>query len=146
MSHVEKTTCPIDDLDSLAAAVAHLGATFVRGQKTYAWWGRSVGDYPLPEGMTEADLGKCSHAIRIPGCEWEVGVVESKTKKGQYHLMYDFFGHRGDQIHKVLGDKLGSLQQRYALERTKRKLKRKGINARFNKAGNVLHVQEKRFQ
>jgi len=143
MSHVAQTTCPIDDIPSLAEAVQSLGCEFVEGQKSYAWWGVFVGDFPLPEGVKEEDLGKCNHAIKIPGCEWEVGVVESKTAPGTYNLLYDFFEGEGDRIHAKLGNKLGTLQQRYALTRTKNTLARSGVKSRFNTDFTSLEVEEK---
>ncbi len=57
------------------------------GQKTYQWYSRWVGDSPLPEGITEKELGKCDHAIHLPGAVYEIGIV----RKGKSDiLLYDY--------------------------------------------------------
>ena len=67
MSHVATINIEVKDLDALGIAAGRIGLELVRGQKEYRWYGQSVGDYPLPAGLTEADLGVCEHAIRIAG-------------------------------------------------------------------------------
>jgi len=79
MSHVEDIDIEITDLKALAAAVAELGAIYTPNQKSNAWFGRSVGDYPLPAGFTAEMLGKCEHAISLPCCRYEIGVVRHPT-------------------------------------------------------------------
>lgn len=90
MSHVAKIKVEIKDLHALRAAAESLGLRFNLHQKTYKWYGSSVGDYPLPEGFTAADLGKCNHAISIPGnsTAYEIGVVE---RNGKFTLLWDFW-------------------------------------------------------
>lgn len=107
MSHVEDVVLAVKDLQVLARACEAIGVKFVEGQKTYNWWGRSVGDYRLPKGFTEKDLGKCEHAIVVPpenplyhkykghhgvkGNEpFEVGIVKAKDDEG-YHFLFDFY-------------------------------------------------------
>lgn len=128
MSHVTSVSMQIRDLNALKQACARMGAIFVQDQKTYAWYGRSVGDFPIPQGMTEADLGKCNHAIRVPGVRYEIGVV--KQKDGTYSLAYDFYGtgggHDGQKLKEKFGDGLGKLKQAYAVAAAKLKAKAMG--------------------
>ena len=89
MSHITKIDIVIRDLEALEAACQELGAELVRGVETYAWFGRNVGGN-LPEGFTTEMLGKCTHVIRVPGVEYEVGVV--RMADGTFTLLYDFWG------------------------------------------------------
>src|SRR5678815_3137009 len=98
----------ITDLNALKGAVKELGAIWREGQKTYEWYGRSVGDYPLPDGFTAKDLGKCEHAIRLAGTEYEIGVVPKKHGGG-YTLLYDFWGP-GQRLKSHFGDGLAKLK------------------------------------
>lgn len=113
MSHVVALELEILDLDALRKAAAMIGLEFRDNQETYRWWGRSVGDYSLPKGFTAAELGKCEHAIGIPGdvelgdCDtaaqligsrgtgkqrpYEIGVVTRRDGKPGYSLLWDFF-------------------------------------------------------
>lgn len=120
MSHVIDVGVKIKDLDCLRKAIASIAKLEWReGKKTYNWWGRSVGDYPMPKGFTKAELGKCEHAIGLKGSPWldrpdleqpyEVGVVRSKTDPDAYTLLFDFYGggrgtaeHTGQMCEKIL--------------------------------------------
>lgn len=55
-----------------------LGGTWNEGATRFKWWGRSVGDYPLPQGFSEKDLveGICSHTVSFPNVRYEVGIIE----------------------------------------------------------------------
>lgn len=112
MSHVTQIGVEIRDLNILKTACERLGFTFVEGQTTYAWYGRSVGDAPLPEGVTIEALGHCEHAIVVPGATYEVGVVADK--KGGYRLLWDSWQKGG--LEERLGPGAGLLKQAYALE------------------------------
>ena len=115
----------ITDLESLKAACRRLGFQFKEGQEKYKWYGHSVGDYPLPEGVTEEELGKCEHAISVPGAEmgYEIGVVR---KGNGFVLRWDFYD---DGLKLALGGESAKvLKQAYAVERSKRLLKRQGYN------------------
>lgn len=109
MSHVDNISTNGEefDLEVIQELCRRMGWTFVEGKKTYAWYGYSVGDYPIPEGFTEADLGKCDHAIQIPGCSYEVGLVQGVD--GGYNVIADFWREGG--LDQVLG-KHGELFQR----------------------------------
>jgi len=114
MSHVTTIDAKeFYDIPSLKQMCKNEGWEFIENKTTYAWFGRFVGDYPMPEGFTVDELGKCSHAIRIPGCQYEVGVVK---KNGKYVLMYDFWESGG--LLKRLGEGAGLLKQSYNMAKT----------------------------
>jgi hypothetical protein len=117
MSHVAKVDLEVRDLGCLAKAAEHLGLELVQGQQTYRWYGRSVGDYPMPAGFKASDLGKCEHAIRIPGasCAYEIGVVGRKDGKPGYQLLWDFWAG-GYGMQAKVGNNGDKLKQEYAVQ------------------------------
>jgi hypothetical protein len=120
----------IKDLDTLRAACEQMGLQFIADQKTFSWYGRSVGDYPIPEGFIADDMGKCDHAIRVPGAEYEVGIVH---RNGRYNLLWDFY--RAGGLERVLGKGACRLKQAYSVERVRREARMKGY-----------HVQERKTE
>jgi hypothetical protein len=140
MSHVISMKVKINDLECLARAAKRCGLELVKDQKTYKWWGRSVGDYPIPAGFTAQDLGKCDHAIRIPGNShsYEIGVVKNKTGPG-YVLLFDFYGQEKTLIPKV-GKNGELLEMAYAVEIAKKDMISQGytIRERINRHGDVI--------
>lgn len=93
------------------------GCEWVEGKKEYNWYGVHAGGYPIPVGMSKAQLGKCDHVIKLPGVRYEIGVV--KLEKGGYTLAYDFYGngghHDGQKLLSKFGDGLKKLVQSYAI-------------------------------
>ncbi len=86
MSHME---CNIDalitDLDILERTLQEKFPTakLMRDQKTHAWFGKWVDDFhgdkaAYRHGINPEDYGKCDHAIRVEGSEYEVGLVPIK--------------------------------------------------------------------
>lgn len=116
MSHVATIAIEIKDLDALEAAANELGLELVRDKTSYKWYGRSVGDYPLPVGYTKNDLGKCDHVLRIPGnaAAYEIGVCRRRDGKAGYTLQWDFYAGGYGMTAKVGGDKAPKLVQGYA--------------------------------
>lgn len=93
-----------------------LGLEFMEGQKTYHWWGVSVGDYPLPKGFLAEDLGKCDHALRVvghPGA-YEVGICKRRDGKPGYALLYDFY-QGGYGLEEKIGKGANKLKQAYGV-------------------------------
>lgn len=140
MSHVATVDLDVNDLSSLKEAAKAMGLEFTE-KNTYRWWGYSVGDYPLPKGFTEQDLGKCDYAISIPNnaSAYEVGVIKRKDGKPGYQLLWDFYaGGRG--LEKAIGKDGGLLKQSYAVMVAKKEMLRKGYRATTTKdaKGNVL--------
>lgn len=127
MSHVAEIDVFIKDLEALDKACQAMGLELVRGQKTYKWYGHSVGDYPLPQGFTEKDLGKCSHAIRIPGNReaYEVGVVERRDGRPGYQLLWDFWAGGHGMVEKM-GDQGCHLKKEYATQLAVKHYRRQG--------------------
>lgn len=121
MSHVSKIEIEIRDLACLAKACQRLGLEFRENQREYVWYGRLVQPdrYPLPEGITENDLGKCHHAIHIPNASYEIGVVK---RGSSYTLLADFWDTR---LKNAIGDGGGRLKQAYGAERTIQEARRR---------------------
>lgn len=119
MSHVATIKAELKNLSALKSASKALGLE-LKEQKTYRWFGRSVGDYPLPEGIAEKDLGKCDYAISIPNDSkaYEIGVV--KKEKG-FTLVWDFW-QGGYGMQAIVGKNAQFLTQRYQLEVAKQHL------------------------
>jgi len=92
----------------------------MEGQTTYKWYGRWVGETQLPEGIIEDDLGKCDHAIIVPDCEYEIGVVR---RENSYILLWDSW-YRGG-LKKKIGKNAGILKQAYSVERIRREARKK---------------------
>jgi hypothetical protein len=112
MSHISKMELEITSLADLKQACKRLGFTFVDNQKTYKWYGRWVGDAPLPEGITTEELGKCTHAIQVPEASYEIGVAQKGSK---YILLWDSW-HSGGLEQKI-GKNAGILKQAYSIAR-----------------------------
>lgn len=135
MSHIETVNVTIMDLDALEVAAQSLGAELVRGKRTYNWFGTSVGDYPLPAGFQKEDLGKCDHVVRVPGVNYEIGVVPARNPDGTpakgHTLLYDFWGsggkHDGQRLKEKFSNGLTKLVDAYSLEALKAKAKAKGF-------------------
>lgn len=117
MSHIATIQVEIRDLDCLRAAAKRLGLEWREGQQKYRWYGRSVGDYPLPTGFAAEDLGKCQHAIGVPGKAdaYEVGVVARRDGKPGYTLLWDFWSG-GHGLQDAVGQDGRKLIQAYAVE------------------------------
>jgi hypothetical protein len=71
-----------------------------KGHMHYRTWkdahGRLVGDWPIPEGMTEAEVGDNAVAIirvKDNGASYDVGVIAKGD--GTYSLCHDFFNGGG---------------------------------------------------
>ena len=142
MSHVARIEgLVIDDLDALGEAAKACGLELVPGQRTYRWFGRSVGDYPLPAGFTEADLGKCEHAIRVPGSKtaYEIGVVGRRDVNGNalpgFELLWDFWSG-GYGLRDLAGRNCQNLVQQYVAAGVKKTLGRKFRNFTTTKLPN----------
>jgi hypothetical protein len=91
----------VSDLAALDAACKELGLTLMRGQKTQNYY---------------SGTSACEHAIKVPGTNWEIGLLASKTGKG-FDLAFDdyAYGANGGVIGKKLGNGLEKLKQAYAV-------------------------------
>ncbi len=127
MSHVSKIELEITDLTALKMACKEMGLEFIENQTTYKWYGRLVNsqDTPLPEGLTEKDLGKCTHAISVPNAEYELGVLRYK---GKYIILCDWWDSK---LKLKIGKDANLLKQNYTVQRIKAEARKQRF--RFNK-------------
>lgn len=117
MSHISLIKVRFKSLVILKQTCKELGTVeFMQGQKTYKWYEKYMGDWPLPEGYTKEDLGKCEHAIRVKGNSeaYEIGVVKRRDGKPGWELIYDFFS-KGKGLEKAVGKDCVKLRQAYAV-------------------------------
>lgn len=127
MSHVADVQMEVKDLDALKSVVADMGGTFVEGQRTHKWYGRFMNDWEDTRAAANRrdpkTFGKCEHAIKVPGVDYEIGVV--KTGDETFDLVYDSWGS-GRGLEAKFGTGLVGLKQGYSVEVTRRELSRKG--------------------
>jgi hypothetical protein len=137
MSHVVDMDLDIFDLDCLEKAANELGLVLRRGQTKYKWFGRWVGDYKLPKGVSKEDLGKCDHALTIPGDSkaYEVGVVRKDNK---YVLLWDFW-NGGYGLQAKVGKEGGLLRQQYTAKVAVKELRRAGFQVKQTEREVVKH-------
>lgn len=131
MSHTAIIAAEIKSMESLRKACKKLGYKFVKDQKSYRWFRKFMGDYPLPDGMTVNDLGKCEHAIKIPGANYEIGVIKDPMNKDNYKLIWDFWDH---SLPQIVGQNAWKLTQAYTIEQAKH-------SARLN--GHLFRIERK---
>lgn len=122
MSHISKIELEVKDLGILSQACRKLGLEFIRDQESFKWYGRE---------------SVCSHAIKVPGADYEIGVT---AQDGRYDLACDFYD---PSLEKVIGKQGGLLKQAYAVEKTKNEARKKGYSVieRQTQAGIRLHVR-----
>lgn len=141
MSHVVDMNLEIKDLEALEKAAKSLGLEFLKNKKNYKWFGKHVGDYPIPEGFTVKDLGHCDHTLVIPGATkaYEIGVVKRKDGKPGYQLLWDFW-QGGFGLREKIGKDGGRLKQAYSVQVAKKQMLREGyrVTERKDAKGNVL--------
>ena len=135
MSHISRIELEIYSLEELKRACKQLGLTFCEGQQTYEWYGRWVGDAELPEGLSVDDLGKCDHAIKVPGATYEIGIKKIGAK---YQLLYD--GWSAGKLEKTLGKNLGKLKQAYTVERVKQESRIKGYRIHEQRSDKGIRI------
>jgi hypothetical protein len=114
MSHVVTCELEVKDLAAMGAACEAMGAKLVLGQRTYKWFGQWLNDYQGDDAafrkIDPKQYGKCDHAIRHPGCNYEIGLM--KQANGSYMLIADEW-HDGSLVEKF-GKGLSKLKQQYA--------------------------------
>ena len=135
MSHISKIELVIHSLEDLKEACRMLGFEFIKDQKTFKWYGRWVGDTPLPEGINIEDIGKCDHAIKVPECEYEVGIVR---RGDHYILLWDYYSVGG--LEPKIGPNAGILKQAYTVARVKKKARLKGYRIREKKIDQSIRL------
>lgn len=142
MSHIQHVKCELRDLQAVEKACQRLGWKLVLGQSRYRWFGRWMGDSPIPEHLFSAGelqtlqemtrekrsafltnyLGNCDHAIRIPGATYEIGLLKIN---GVYQPVWDNW-RTGGLAGLSSENGMGGFLQAYALEAAKAEALRNG--------------------
>jgi hypothetical protein len=122
MSHISKIELEVKDLGILGQACRKLGLEFIRGKSRFKWYGEEA---------------PCNHAIKVPGANYEIGVI---NRDGRYELNCDFYDRN---LEKVIGKQGGLLKQAYAVEKTKIEARKKGYSVieKQTQTGIRLHVR-----
>lgn len=149
MSHIVTIKTELRSLQAIEAACQRLGWQLHRGQKSYKWFGEWIGDSTLPaELLTQQQLaclkamtrdeqarfltefmGHCDHAIGVPGCEYEIGILERQDDYGKtkYLLAYDYWASGGLNRHMPTKPEDPNLfAQAYAIEAAKQQAAMEG--------------------
>ena len=129
MSHISKIEVEIQSLEDLKAACKQLGFQFCEGQKTHRWYGTNK----RSENNIDSDFGKCDHAITVPQCKYEIGVVK---KGNHYNLLWDSYYTGG--LEEKIGKDAGLLKQAYSVQRIKREARIKGYRVVQKKVTNGI--------
>lgn len=151
MSHVVQVNeTTMKDLACIKRACERLGWVFQEGKQKYIWYGRWADDSPIPEGMFSSErtaelraasrevrtiamqeaLGKCDHAIKVPGAAYEIGIV--RKPDGSFSFVWDWWGGGGlvahmDQREFQSKHKGGKFTQAYNVEVAKKVARLKGL-------------------
>lgn len=121
----------VRDLEALQTVCWRRGWEFRAGQRTYRWFGHRVDNRPLPPGLSPLELGRCTHAIAIPGCLYEIGLID----RGTYYLpVWDDEATGG--LDCALGPNGGLFWQAYLAEKTRRAAHERGH--RFGRHSDAL--------
>ena len=96
-------------IEGLQVMAKLMGAIMVKS-KTWGWYGKWVGDTPLPKELILSDLNEVDYEIRYPDAKYSIGV---KVKNNRVHLLYDFW-NGGYGLETALGgSNCGKLKQHY---------------------------------
>ena len=122
MSHISKIELEVRDIQVLGNACQRLGLELLKGQKTFKWYGKEA---------------ECDHAIKVPGANYEIGVVKTGRL---YELNCDYYD---PNIEKAIGRQGGLLKQAYAVVKAKVEARKKGYSVveRQTQTGIRLHVR-----
>ena len=137
ISHVTKVDIEIRDLSALRTAGELCGLSLEMGQSTYRWFGQHVGDYPMPAGMKQSDLGKCTHALSVTGdtTAYEIGVV--RQPNGTFRLVWDFW-QGGYGLQDKVGLDCKVLIGHYTILAARNAAKLQGWQTMLQQNGNLL--------
>ena len=159
MSHLVSVDVEFDDLSALGGGCTSIGWEFLEGQTTYKYAGYWADDSPVPDGIwspeqtatvramshaerkawMEAHLGRCEHAIRVPGANYEVGIV--RKHNGKWTMLWDWWS-AGGLLAPMGGQDGRVLKRAYAAERTKQWARRQGFRVQETKlAGGAVRLR-----
>jgi hypothetical protein len=129
LSHISKIEVEIHSLEDLKQACKALGFQFCENQKTHKWYGTNS------ESETETEFGKCDHAIKVPKCKYEIGVVKQGN---HFSLLWDSYYTGG--LEKRIGKDAGILKQAYSVQRIKREARIKGYRVVQKRVTNGIRL------
>lgn len=133
MSHIADVDVLIKDLPSAEATAKHYGGELVYGQTTHKWYNAFLNDWQDPRAAVNrrdpATFGKCAHAIKFPGINYEIGLAQNAD--GSFTPIYDNYGydgsrHDGHKLEQLMGVGLKGFVDKYTEISTLRKLARQG--------------------
>lgn len=140
MSHVADLKMQILDVDCLIEAAGNCGL-IKRDKRKFKWFGQHVGDYPLPEGFTKGDMGKCEFALGIDGNDnaYEIGVVKRRDGQPGYTLLWDFWAG-GHGLEAAIGSDGERLKMEYTAAVNMKQARRLGhrIDKSYNQDGEIV--------
>lgn len=138
MSHVVDCDIVIKDLPAFKEACKEIGLEFRENQKNWRWYGQWMNDYDAEDaaykaGIKPEDYGKCVHAAGVPNdnSAYELGLVPNPHGEG-FCMVFDFYGHEGGKLQKVIGEAGAKLKTEYSLKVLDKQSKKRGY-----KIGNV---------
>jgi len=129
VSHISKIEVEIHSLEDLKQACKELGFQFCENQKTHKWYGTNK------ESENETEFGKCDHAIKVPKCKYEIGVVKQGN---HFSLLWDSYYTGG--LEKRIGKDAGILKQAYSVQRIKREARIKGYRVVQKRVTNGIRL------
>ena len=129
MSHISKIEVEIQSLEDLKAACQEFGFRFMENQKTHKWYGTNK------ESENGTEFGKCDHAIKVPKCKYEIGIVKNGN---HYNLLWDSYYTGG--LEERIGKDAGLLKQAYSVQRIKRESRIKGYRVAQKKVTNGIRL------
>lgn len=145
MSHVVSSAVIVTDLVALKAAVSKIkGLHWQENQHTYNWYGKWVGDYNQADaafklGIKPEDYGKCEHAIKVDGSDYEIGVMKRTDGTG-YAITWDFWG-TGRRINEVIGDGAEKLMVAYQQAFIQQFAQHEGMNMTTSENADEITVE-----
>jgi hypothetical protein len=116
MPHLLAITVQLRDLEALQAVCRRRGWEFRADQRHYRWFGRVLDDRPAPAGG-----GRCTHAIGVPGCLYEIGLLRCDD-----HFLPTWDDGPEGGLDRALGQGGGVLWQTYLAEAVRRAAGRHG--------------------
>jgi hypothetical protein len=160
--HVVTVKVEVNDLDALKAACKRLKWEFCEGQTHHAWYGCWVDDSPVPRNLFQTDaeyqrvikmdktarcdymtalLDSCAHAIKIPGCHYELAVYRIADR---WEVSFDWVGDLPWKLatpNEWAVHEANPLTQAYAVELAKRRATELGyIVDEQTDAGGTVHI------
>ena len=91
-------------------------------------------------GIKPEQYGTCDHAIKVPDCRYEIGLLKN-PETGGYKLYFDYYGE-GRKIQDALGNNGQKLLQHYAAHKAIAECRKKGwMVQRTNQQNGTIKLQ-----